>query len=183
MTCRYVFSRKEYIRAVNLNSWFRLPKTLFFIGLLAAFFAYVAWSGLRDPEEQAKIPSTEPMRTNYIIGYYLSFAPVVLIPAVLILPPVWTYLNYLSYRRRGTFAGKQLTYHFGEDGIQLEADTFRQANAWDFLGRAREGRHGFLLNWGKSATAFHWVPKSSFEKSGDIEEFRKLLGQHVANFK
>ncbi len=183
MTCRYIFSRKEYVRAVNLLSWIRLPRTLFWLGILAVFIAALAWSDFGNYMAQDGIPTSGAPRTIHVVAYFLTYVPAVLLPSVLMLPPVWTYLNYISYRSRGTFAGKELSYTFGEDGIQLQSDTFRQANSWDFIGRAREGRHGFLLTWGKSSTSFHWIPKSALETPEDIVRFRELIARHIADFR
>ena len=182
MTCRYLFSRKEYIRATTLQSWVQLPKTSFWLALLALFFIYLAWSGIQAPDVQAQIPKTEPAHTSFIIWYYLNFLPPVLIPVVLISPPFWCYLNYFLYRRRGTFAGKKLFYQVSDEGILLESDGFRQSHGWSMIGGAYEGKHGFLLFFGKGRKSFHWLPKTEFEMPEDVGRCRELLKRHVTNF-
>ena len=179
MVCRYTFSAKEYLKAVSLHSWIKLPRTLLILAILTMFFGYVAYFGLQDEVSQGHVSINEPDHTHFMISYYCNFLPVILIPAILLLTPIWGYINYLRYFRKSPFLGKNLTYNFSEAGLNVESGTFNQTHDWKFVGKTREGRQGFLLFFGKTTRQFHGIPKSSFSNPQNIELFRELVAKHV----
>lgn len=169
MTCRYVYSRTEYFRAVNLLARREARWTLIFLGMLALCFVWLAsWSSM---------PSTD---VDIVLSH---FGPPVLLIAILVSPPGIGYLNYWAAFRQSWFEGKLLILNFSEEGLQLESDAFNQVNSWEFVGKVREDRNGFLLMWGNSSIQFHWVPKSGFDAMDDVDAFRELLTRHVAQFR
>ena len=178
MVCHFTFSAKEYLKAVALHSWFNLPKTLLVLALITAFFGYVAYFGLQDEISQGHVPANEPEHTQFILSYYCNFLPVILIPAFLVLTPFWGYINYLRTFRKSPFLGKNLTYNFNEKGLKLESGAFQQVHDWNFIGKTREGRQGFLLFFGKSRQ-FHWIPISCFANPQEIGRFRELIAKYV----
>jgi len=160
-----------------------MPRTLTMLSVLAVFFAYVAYSGLSDSEARGIVPANPAERDGYIIGYYLSFLPVVLIPAILVLSPIWGYICYYRVFRRSPFLNKEMIYKIEHEGLSVESASFKQSSGWTIIGKAREGRNGFLLFYGKNTRQYHWLPKSAFAAPDDVEKSREIIREHVRNFR
>jgi hypothetical protein len=167
--CRYVFTPKEYSRAMN-NYW-RHSKTKWILLVVLVPGTYGTYADLFPA------PGTQRVSSLSILLYdVLPVAFVMVVIAVLA-----RYAGQIHFRR-SAFCNKEMIFTLREAGVHVKSPLSESEMKWGIYAQATESRHGFsLFHQGKRM--FNWLPKHALVDHGEIHHCRELLRRHVKDAK
>jgi hypothetical protein len=168
LTCRYVFSPKEYQHAMQCfwqHSWL---KWLLLV-LLVPF-------GMQVYAEFFPDPNSPPITFGSVFFDFL--------PGVIFLIFVGLFLKYGGqfYFRRTAHCNQEMIYTLREDGVHVKNPLSESEMKWPIYARTTESTYGFsLFHQGKRM--FNWLPKDGFDSTESIDLCRELLRRMIKDAK
>ena len=180
ITCRYVFTTKEFNRACRCfyrnsgSGWWLLAFLLFFIAMIL----YPVFFPGTPPAETTPGRSPQPD----VSGFWLNMIPaLVFIVLIVLMPLVLVFANMWAFRRLPSY-NQDMQYRLDAESIFLKNAVMELKVTWEAVPRAAESKWGFVL-YMKGKRSFHWLPKRGLADGGAVDAFRILLRQHVRDTK
>jgi hypothetical protein len=81
-----------------------------------------------------------------------------------------------AFKKQPTLSAPQ-TFAVGPEGITVDSPLFRGSDAWAMYANFSESKHLFMLYL--STRMFRVIPKRAFTSTEQMEEFRRLIAQHI----
>jgi len=177
-TCRFVFTDKEFRRAIALRTR-TTPSRQYWImfGCIALLLMVIVPQIYTDYHTTI---SRKPLENPWV-NIFFDYLPLIIIFGFIgsLFSPFGGYFYQLFFRGQLS-RNKELVYHIAENGINFKT-AFSEGNLnWSAISRARENKEGFLLLTGR---AIQWFPKTGFPSESEVEVCRRILRNHVRDFR
>jgi hypothetical protein len=171
VTCRYVFTMKEFNRAARCFCWHSAV-----VWVLAASMVPLAAVAILQDFGVIWNTSGKPQTAwDFICESLSAVFFLVALPAIFYFTSMWSFRRMPSYEQ-------DMRYTLSAESINVKTALFEIKVFWEGVQRVVESKWGIVLLL-KGKRSFHWFPKSGFENPEAVESFRALLRQHVADTK